>query len=269
MQKNIYEYRDYKVYFVDLLESHPSGNRGKRKELAEAIGCQMSHITKVLSGDGHFSQEQAEAAARHFGHTAVETEFLLQIVEFNRAGTPSLKKFYENVLQEKQKKYTNLKTLLSMPDSLQAREEAIYYSSWCYGAVHVLISVPEFRTRDALASKLQLPLLKVDEILEFLTKVGLCEKIGSIYHPHRPLLHLDKSSPLISKHHTNWRLQALNSIDKNSNEALHYSSVFTLSASDLVRIKQLIEKCLSESLKVITQSPEKEAAVLCIDLFKI
>ena len=66
--------------------------------LAETIGCQVSHITNVLSGSGHFNEEQAESAARFFGLNLHETEFFLLLIQYVRAGTTSLKKFYERIL---------------------------------------------------------------------------------------------------------------------------------------------------------------------------
>ncbi|MBO9668769.1 MAG: TIGR02147 family protein [Bdellovibrio sp.] len=269
MKSSIYEYRDYKDYFLDLIESNPATRRGMRKELSEAIGCQVSHITNVLSGAGHFSQEQAEAAARFFGLSSLETEFVLLLVQYNRAGTSSLKSFYEKILNEKQVKCTSLKSTLEMPDSLQQQDEALYYSSWQFAAVHVLVSIPEFQNREAIAKKLELPIARVDEILAFLCEKGLIAKEGTRFKILRALIHLDKSSPLISKHHSNWRLKSMQSMEYNAEEKVHYSSVFSVSKKDYPRVQELLKKSLSESMKVIAKSPEEELAVICVDLFKI
>ncbi len=269
MHTTIYEYRDYKQYFVDLIDGNDSGGRGKRKELAESIGCQISHITNVLAGPAHFSQEQAEAASRFFGLNAQETEFILLLVQYLRAGTVSLKKFYENLIQERQDKFTALKNRLRMPDSLREQEETRYYSGWQFSAIHVLLSIPGCQKREAIAKKLEIPLAKVDEILSFLVSAGLCRKDGQHYQIARPLLHLDKTSPLISKHHTNWRLKSIMSLDKASELDLHYSSVFTLSEEDYPRVREILTKAISEALKVITVSTEETAATICLDLFKL
>lgn len=266
MKSSLYEYRDYKDYFMDLIDSH---GRGRRKELAEHIGCQVSHITNVLSGSGHFSQEQAESAARFFGLHQQETEFLLLLVQYTRAGTKSLKNFYEKILADKQDKYLALKSRLKMPDSLRSDEEVRYYSSWQFGAVHVLVSISEFQTREAIAKKLDIPLERIDEILNFLVDTGLCKKEQQKYLPNRPLLHLDKSSPLISKHHTNWRLRSILSFDEAQKDQVHYSSVFTLAKKDYHKVREIFSRALSEAMKVITASPEEEAAVICLDLFPL
>lgn len=268
MKSSIYEYRDYKTFIVDCIEGS-SGGRGKRKELAHSIGCQVSHVTNVLSGAGHFSPEQAEGTARFFGLNTHETEFFLLLVQYNRSGTKSLSNFLERLLKERQEKYSALKQRLKMPDSLRSREEAHYYSSWQFGAVHVLLSIPEFQNRQVIAAKLGIAQSRVDEILEFLLECGLCKKEGQRYLPNRPLLHLDKASPLISKHHANWRLRTLTSLESTNEKALHYSSVFSVSKKDYPRVREILSQALTSCMKVISESPEEEIATLGIDLFPL
>jgi len=269
VKTTIYEYRDYKQCIRELIESLSGEGRGKRKELADFIGCQVSHITNVLSGNGHFNQEQAESVANFFGFNRPETEFFLLLVQFNRAGTTRLQNVYSKMLDESQEKHLALKNRLLMPDSVKEREENIYYGSWHYGAVHVLLSIPEFQTRETIAKRLELPLGRVDSILSFLVEAGLCQKAGARYLPAKPLVHLDKSSPLISRHHLNWRLRTINRLDLNNEHDLHYSGVFTLSKDDYSKVKEILSKALTESLKVITASPEEDAAIMCIDLFNV
>lgn len=269
MKSSIYEYKDYKKYLVDLIENDESGGRGKRKDLAMAINSQVSHITNVLSGNGHLNPEQAEATARFFGLNLAETEFLFNLIQYNRAGTESLRNFYEKILSDRVEKYSTLKNRLKMPDSLKAQEEARYYSSWQYGAVHVMLTIPQFQTREALSKKLDIPIQRTNEILNFLVETGLCAKEGQRYVVLRPQLHLDKSSPLVAKHQTNWRLRSILSMDHNNPEDLHYSASFTLSEKDYPRVREILTKALSEAFKIIVPSPEEQGAVITLDLFKL
>jgi hypothetical protein len=97
----------------------------------------------------------------------------------------------------------------------------------------------------------------------------MCTKEGQKYRIARPLLHLDKTSPLISKHHTNWRLHAIYNQDAEKEDRIHYSSVFTVSQKDYLKVREILSNALSESLEVIKASPEEEPAVICMDLFMI
>lgn len=269
MKSNIFDYKDYKKLIVDLLENSEEGRRGRRKELAEFINCQVSHITAVFSGNSHLSAEQAESAARYFGLTPQETEFLLLLIQYNRAGTETLRKVFEKMISEMRDKNTNLKNRLKISDSLERANETQYYSSWHYSAVHVLISIPEFQTREAISKKLELPIQKVDLVLNFLIESGLCKKEGNKFKILRPLMHLDKSSHLISKLHTNWRLKTISELDKADPTALHYSSVFSLSKDDLKIVKEILSKALTQSLDVIKKSPEEDIGVMSLDFYTL
>jgi uncharacterized protein (TIGR02147 family) len=266
---NIYEFLDYKKYLNDLIDSDQNHGRGKKKKLAEFIGCQVSHISNVLSGPGHFSAEQAEVVTRFFGLNPSETDYFLTLVQMNRAGTNELKQFYQNNLQEKSEKYLGLKNRLKMPDSLVEGQEARYYSSWHFAAVHVCTSIPGLQTRDALANKFNLSLRRTDEILNFLCETGLIKKEGIRFVISRPMLHLDKKSPNIFKHHTNWRLRAAAALDQFEKSSLHYSSVVSISQKDIPKVQDIFSKALTEAINLISKSPEEECAVICLDLFKL
>jgi uncharacterized protein (TIGR02147 family) len=266
---DVYSWRDYKSYLLAVIENNPTGSRGTRKKLAEAIGCQVSHITNVLSGSGHLSQEQTEAASRFLDLDPQETEFLLLLVQYNRAGTLPLKEFYQRLLNARQRTNSPLKSRLKIPEALHTARENIYYSSWDFAAIHVLTSIPQFQTREAIAKKLSRPIARVDEVLAFLVDSGLCRKEGQKVIIEKPLLHLDKASLLASKHHVNWRLRSMAAMDGSGENDFHYSSVFTLSKQDYPKIKSILVQALSEATNVIKNSPEEDCAAICIDLFNI
>ena len=75
----IYEYKNYKSFILDWIEKTPSKGRGQRRSIAEAIGCQNPFISHVLSGDYHFSAEQAEACSRYMGLNEQDSEFFLKL----------------------------------------------------------------------------------------------------------------------------------------------------------------------------------------------
>ncbi|MBK7962577.1 MAG: TIGR02147 family protein [Bdellovibrionales bacterium] len=266
---DIFSWRNYKEYLLAVIENNPAGSRGTRKKLAEAIGCQVSHITNVLSGAGHFSQEQAEAASRFLGLDHRETEFLLLLVQYTRAGTMSLREFYKKLLNERQKNNLPFKGGLKTHEGTPTVEENIYYSSWDFAAVHVLTSIPQYQTAEAIAKKLMISVSRVSEVLKFLIDSGLCRKEGQRVLIERPLLHLDRSSLLVSKHHINWRLRTIATLGEVAENDFHYSSVFSLSKHDYPKIKAILVQALSEATTAIRKSQEEDCAALCIDLFNI
>lgn len=269
MKKSIFEYHNYKKFIIDLIDNSPSEGRGRRKALAESIRCQVAHITHVLSGENHFSMEQAESAARYFALTKDETEYFLLLVQHNRAGTVELRKFMDGLLQELREKNSLLKGRLKIKDTLSREDQAIYYSSWYYAAVHMALTVPTFRSSEKIAEKLGLTAARVQEILEFLLQKGLAHKIANQYRTEKPFLHLEKNSPLISKHHANFRVRALQALDHERNHDLHYSLVFSVEKKDLPKVRECLVKALEGCAEIIRPSREEELACLCIDLFSV
>ncbi len=269
MNTPLFEYRDYKKYVLDLIEKSSDGGRGLRKQIAAFVGCQVSHITNVLTGNAHFSVEQGEAVARYFGLDTNETEFFLLLIQYNRAGTVNLQKHSLRILEIRAKAFLELGSRVRIDESLRMEDQARYYSCWQMGAVHMLLSIPSFQTRDALAKKLGISLVRIDEILSVLVDVGVCKKEGLQYKLLAGSLHLDRQSPFIAQHHTNWRMCAIRSLDFMKESDLHYSSAVSLSKSDVAKVREILTKALSDGIEVIKASGEEELGVLCIDFFTL
>lgn len=267
MKTNIYEFSDYKVFLNTTIERAPQGPRGIRRRIAEAMNCQVSHVTNVLSGPAHLSPEQADAAARFFGMAFEETEYLLLLIQENRASTRTLKATYARMLKGRRDQNDRLRKTLAISDHLTESQEATYYSSWHYSAIHVLLSIKQFQNREDIAARLGLTLAVVDRVLQFLVASGLCEKSGLRYIQRRPVLHLDRDSPNISRHHANWRLKAMSVVDEPSPDSFHYSGVVTLSKADFQKVRAVLSEALRSSFEIVKKSPEELCAALTFDYY--
>lgn len=268
MKNTIFEYSNYKSFVNALILSYPKEGRGQRKALAEHVGCQVAYITHVLSGDNHFSLEQAEAVARYFALTRDEAEYFLLLVQQNRAGTQPLRKFLDHNIKEKRSKHLLLKNRLKIKETLDHEAQSVYYSSWQFAAVHMALTIPSLRTPKAIADRLSLSEARALEILEFLCLKGLAVKEFNQYKTEVPLLHLEVESPLLAKHHSNWRLRALAALDDPTKDDLHYSLVFSVAQKDLPKIRETITQALEACASVIKPSKEEELVSLCVDLFR-
>ena len=132
------------------------------------------------------------------------------------------------------------------------------------------VTVPSLQTRGALARALRISVRKLTEILDFLVSVGLLNRVGDQFTPGSTLLHLERDSPLIFQHHSNWRGKAMASMhEEHAETAVHYSSVVTLSAKDVQKIRSLITQDLSEWIEVVKGSKEEEVYGLAIDFFRV
>jgi uncharacterized protein (TIGR02147 family) len=262
----VFEFHDYKRFLESALTE---AKRGSRSRLAQALQCQPGYVSQILSGAAHLSPEQAEAANQFFGHNEDQSEFLLLLVLHARAGSVQLRNTFARQIERARERHLNLKTRFKVPNAVSAQAQSTFYSHWIYAAVLTAITVPALQTLPSLAEHFHLSKKKITQVLEFLVSNGLATEEKGRFQPGTLRTHLGKDSPLLSKHHINWRMQAIRSLDAEANDDLHYSSVFSASAEDLEQIRVKIVALLSELKETIRISKEEEVHSLCLDLFKI
>lgn len=269
MNDSIFDYKDYKTYLNETLAKRPGRGRGMRSAMARAVRCQTAYISQVLNGPAHISLEQAESLNRFFGHHPEEAHFFLLLVQIARAGTRELQKYFSEQLRVVLERRLVLKNRLEVKKTLTIEDQAIYYSHWYYAAVHMILTLPEFQTKAAISRYLGLSVAKVGSVLEFLVSVGLARQEGERYEVGSRRMHLAHDSPMISKHHANWRMIAIRSLDNETSEDLHYSSVVTLSNEDVLKLKSILVKTIEQSKSLIRDSHEESIHCLSFDFFKL
>lgn len=269
MTTSPFDHSHYKAFILKRIEISLNGGRGVRRQLAEAMNCQVAYVSHVLAGDKHLSLEQAEAAARFFVLREEELEFFLLQVESARAGTPSLKKHLARQLERRQTEYRELHKQIQISDAVLPADQAAYYSSWHYQAIRTLITIPEFRQTQTIAQRLGLDIERVNEVLTFLLHRGLVRETRDGYLATEKQIHLPRTSPLISKLHTNWRVRTLSVLDRMRPDDYHYSGVVTLSEEDMGKVREILVKALQKSVEVIKPSREERLCVLAMDFFEL
>lgn len=267
--EDVFSYLSYKVYLQDWLKSKPHQGYGLRAKMAESLRCQQAYISQVLNSHAHFNLEQAEALSYYLEHTNEERHFFLLLVQRERAATQTLKKYFQDQMEQLTQKRLVLKERLEVKKTLNIKDQAVYYSAWYYAAVHVALSIPDLQTHEALAKRFGLPFSKISKIIQFLISVNLATQEKGRLKIGTSRIHLADDSPLIARQHANWRLKALESMDKTEERDLHYSSVITLSENDVLRIKSMLVKWITETKAVIRDSKEEEIHCFNIDFFRV
>lgn len=266
MKPDIYTFNNYKAYLRELAAELGKGGKSK---IAEAADCQSGYISQVLNGHAHLSLEQAEKIGSFLGFDELKIDYFLTMVLYAKAGTASLRKCYQKDLENKKEAHAELKTKFKSKKKLSVEDQAIFYSSWHYGAVHVSVSIPGCETPKGLSQFLNVELKRIFEILEFLERVQLVENVNGVLKIGSSHIHLGADSPLISKFHTNWRLEAIQSMNKKNAKNLHYSSVMTCSESDSRKIKEIMTKAIEEIRKVIKESKDEKCFSYSMDFFEL
>lgn len=264
---NIFNYRNYKQFLREIIEYAPNNGRGLRRKFADAAGCQLPYVSHVLNGDYHFNSEQIDGIAGLLKLRQVEHEYLLLLVQHQRAGTASLKKFYKKLVEDMVSKNKTIKSKIAPKDSLSSFDQAKYYSDWTFAAIHMLTTIPDFRTHAQIANKLNLSINKVESVTETLISYGILKYENNKLTPQKIDLHLEEKSDYIHQHHSNWRIKALQSLSEDQDDDLHYSLAFTIHPDDLPKVKEALGAAIKECASIIRPSEAKELAVICIDLF--
>lgn len=269
MNKDIFEFDNYKLYLRHWIAQKPGKGRGFMTKIAQALHCQSGYVSQVLSGSAHFSAEQAEALNQFLGHNYEEGHFFHLLLSRARAGTGELKKRCEIEIERVLQQRLLFKDRVDIKKSLDISDQATYYSSWYFAAIHVAVSVPELRTKEALSKYFQLDMPVINEAVDFLISVGLLKKIGDEYSQGVTRLFLGKDSPMIRKHHTNWRIRSISSLDRGLDKDLHFSSVVSLSKKDTLLLKERFMKFIEEFRAIVRESKEEDVCCINVDLFSL
>ena len=264
----LWDFTDYRGYLLEKLG--PDGSRtGLRKQLAAAIPVHTTFVSQVLKGRAEFSLEQTEAINSFFEHTTDEGEYFLLLVMKDRAGSDKLRERFSRRIQVMRDERLNIQRRLDVTDAISEKDREKFYSSFVYGAVHVLTGIPQFKTIDALADALKLSKARVREIAEFMLRLGVLNEKDGELSPGPQHVHLGNESELILKHHANWRLHTVSNLQFLDREDVHYSACLTLSKEDAFRVKESILANLKSNVGIISASKEEVAYVMNLDFYKM
>lgn len=264
---SLFHETDYKKVIRDRIAQNEQSH-GYKTLLARAAGCQRSFFSQALHTHVHLTPEHAVGLAKFWNLTEDETEYFLELVNLARAATPALREILERKLREIQRRNEDLATRFRKTRPLEEAQQALYYSSWHWSAIHILLTVPEFRTPRAIAQRLEIPETFARQCLEGLAQMKLAEERGGKWHPAKSDIHLPQDSPLTAMNHGNWRGRAVADAQMRNPGALHYTALHSLSRSDFERIKRMLLEMIDATRAVVGPSKEEELACVAIDWFK-
>lgn len=265
---SIWNFSSYREYLRERLGTD-GARTGQRKRLAEAIPVHSTFVSQVLKGRAEFSLEQSESINLFFGHTEEEGECFILMVLKDRAGSAQLKARFERKIQAMRDARLNISKRLDANSQISAQDRERFYSSYIFGAVHVLTGIPQFRTPAALSEALRIPRPQIQEILEFMLRIGVLKEGAGGLFPGPQHVHLGNDSELILKHHANWRLHTLSNLQFLNRDDLHYSACVSLSRKDVFRVKESMLANLKSNVEIVSASPEEEAFVMSFDFYKL
>lgn len=268
MESSVFEFDDYRPYLTSRLGE--AGKRtGLRSQACKAVGCHSTYLSQVLGGKTELSLEYAEAFNRFFHHGTEEGNFFLLLLLKSRAGSAALRERFQGQIDGVRKDRSALRGRLKEADEVSTFDQDRFYSSWLYGALHVLSSLPRLKTKSQLAESLGASETKVSEALEFLQRIGLIVSGKHGYQVGPRHVHLNSDSHFINRHHANWRLHAVQSLEASSPEDLHYSGAISLSKAAAQQIRADLLKTFKSSMALMRDSKEEVAYVYNYDFYRL
>lgn len=266
--KTLYECNSHIEYLNSVFDPRKA-RRGIKAKFSEHLRIQPAFLSQVLSGKYSLSVEQADLANQFFEHSNEDSNFFILLVSRDRAGTSTLKAYYEEQLKTILQKRLLISERIGKKTEVRESAKNEYYSSWVYSAVHVICTIEGVSSKQDIARLLQLPIDLVSKVIEFLIENELIIKKNGKFEWTNSWVRIDKNSPHIIRHHSNWRIQAINNLEIQTNNDLHYSGVFSISQKTARTIKDLLMESVKENLKRIEESSEEDVYVLNVDFFSI
>ena len=248
----------------------PAKGRGEFQRIAIALRMHTTSVSQVFRGTKDLSPEQGVLLCQHFGLTEIETDYLTNLIELARAGTAALKEVLGKRLVHLRLRAQDLSARLPKDRVLSESDKNRFYANWYHSAIRLLCDIPEYRNVDYISSRLRLPLRTVNETLAFLLSTGLCiEEEGTIKMGVKRTF-IENTSPLISRHHANWRLKCIENLDRLDIERdLALTAPMTLSREDVAKIRAVLIDAIETVMRLNTPSPSEELHCLNIDWFKV
>jgi uncharacterized protein (TIGR02147 family) len=265
---NLFEAGDYKDYLQTRIREN-SAIKGYKTALASAAGCQKPYFSQVINSHIHLTPEHAMGLALYWNLNEKETEYWLTLVHLARTSFPPLVRSLNAKLEMIRKESRDLARRYPSAAIEEFEQQSVYYSSWIYGAIHLLVESPFYRSPQALAKRLHLPVEVVNRKAADLERIGLLRKNEGKYESTNRFLHLPKESPLNLTSHHNWRSQALLDVSDEQPDSVHYTAVQALSRADALAVRSLVLEFLDAQRKIVAPSPSEEAYCLTLDWFLV
>lgn len=121
---------------------------------------------------------------------------------------------------------------------------------------------------EQISKVFSLTMNRTHEVVDFLLRTGLCVEDDNLIRIGDLHTHVPAGSPFVTRHHTNWRLKAVQALDRTDDDELHFTAPMAISEKDFLTIREKIVRLIQESVETAKNSEAENLAVVCIDLFR-
>lgn len=265
----IYDFLNYKEFVQNWILLQPKKGHGSLNKIAKALGVHSTLISHIFNGDKELNLEQGLKLCKFLDLNKKESQFLILLIQYSRAGSDDLKKFLKEQIEVIQEDALELKNRLKTTGHFSEEDRGRFYSNWYYSAIRLATDIKNYRSSIEISKALNLPEDVVVKVLSFLTSTGLCVKKDQKYFIGPTATHVEAGSPFVTNHHRNWRLKAIERHLSLSSTELAFTSPLTMSETDCKLLKKKIINFIEDAQTLVAKSPPEELRCLNIDWIKI
>lgn len=265
---NIFDYQSYKECVNDWISEQKGGGHGQLRQLAMHLGINSVVMSQVFRGDRDLTLEQALGVSEFVGFTEIERDYFLLLVQKDRAGTHQLKAVFQKQAQALNVTAQALKNRVKH-QKFTDEDRATFYSQWYYSAIRLGVSIPSLNSVSTIAEHLKLDRKLVAKVVDFLLANKLVVEKNGKLDMGPQVTHVGHDSPFVFRHHTNWRVRSLQSMDKITDSDLYYTGPMALSEEAADKIRKLLIELVEKSTKTAAASDSETLRCLTIDWFKV
>jgi uncharacterized protein (TIGR02147 family) len=264
--ESLFSIDDFRDYVRDWVRAR---GRGEFRKISEALGIHTTLVSQIFRGRKCLTEEQAAGLAGYMKLTHLESDYFLKLVQIERAGNEALRVMYKRQLLQIRSQANEVKARVPVTKALSELDRALFYSSWHYSFVRLLTSMTAFQTVESISRRSDLPISRTQEILNFLTSRGLCLESKGRYTRTEKNTHVEATSPLVIRHHQNWRAKSLDLHERMSSNDLAFTAPVSIAREDIPKVRAVLLNTISEISKIVESSGAEEVAYLGIDWIKI
>jgi uncharacterized protein (TIGR02147 family) len=260
----IFEFDDYKKYIEKRISLMPKGGRGETQKIAKQLRMHSTRLSHVFRGQDHLTLEQGLELCQYFGMSELESEYFLLLLQEAKAGSAHLQAFFRKKRKEILEKSRELSARVPGEHKLTDTEKALFYSNWYYSAIRLFSSLPGNHSIDSIAEKFGMPRGRVSEALQFLLKHDLCIEIEGRIQMGPKSTHLESTSPIVSRLHSNWRIKAMEKHPSLSQQELAFTSPMSIERKDADKMREILVQAIERSAAFAdTDAPD---SLFCINV---
>ena len=107
--------------------------------------------------------------------------------------------------------------------------EALYYSSWVYSAIHILMTIPEFNSVKKIAEALRIRFSEAEVGLKILEGIRVVRAKGEKWMLEKNHIFISNKNALAQYYHSSWSDRLNSSLSVVNPEHVRYTGIHSIS----------------------------------------